>query len=123
MHISPVTHSSIQTVITEHLALPVIFPKFARNRIEINRHTLSIQASENHYCIPQVDNAESYEAVEVGFPDFDFPQWFIDEYAENVSEPQETVYAYVPIDVLVQAIYEVLNKETNYVSNSSLCKW
>lgn len=112
MRISPVTHASIQTVIEEHLANPVIYPKTRRNRIEINEHSLSIQASENHYCTPQIDNAEHYTEVEVGFPYFDFPQWFIDQYAEEPHAPQETVYPYVPVNDLIQALLEVLNKET-----------
>ena len=112
MRISPVTHASIQTVIEEHLANPVIYPKTRRNRIEINEHSLSIQASENHYCTPQIDNAEHYTEVEVGFPSFDFPHWFIAKYAEDTGTPQETVYGYVPIVDLVQALFEVLNKET-----------
>lgn len=113
MRISPVTHTSIQTVIEEHLANPVIYPKTRRNRIEINGYEVSVQASEYHYSKPQTSNAESYEEVEVGYPHFDFPQWFIAKYAEDTDTPQETVYGYVPIVDLVQALFEVLNKETN----------
>ncbi len=112
MRISPVTHASIQTVINEHLAKPVIFPQTIRKRTEINEHSLSIQASQNHYCTPRIDNAESYEEVEVGYPYFDFPQWFIDKYAEDTSTPQDSVYGYVLKDDLVQALFEVLTKET-----------
>lgn len=30
--------------------------------------TMSVQASQFHYCSPRVDLAESYDSVEVGFP-------------------------------------------------------
>ena len=73
---------------------------------------LSIQASEYHYCSPQKD-CEYYYEVEVGFPNFDFSEYFIISYAEDVDAPQDTVYAYVPISELSKEISEKLNSGDN----------
>lgn len=98
----------IRETINNHLAQPVVFPETRRKRVKFNGYDLSIQASEYHYSTPRINNANSYEEVEVGFPKFNFPTWFIEKYAEDPESPQETVYPYVPIDDLVQALYEVL---------------
>ncbi len=100
--------AAIKETITNHLAQPTSINNNRRKALELNNLKLSVQASEYHYCTPSVNNAESYEEVEVGFPMFNFPTWFIEKYAEDPESPQETVYPYVPIDDLVQALYEVL---------------
>lgn len=71
---------------------------------------LSIQASDFHYCTPR-KNCEYYTHVEVGFPNFNFSEAFIGEYAEERDTPQDTVYGYVPIHVLALEISRLLNGE------------
>lgn len=53
--------------------------------------TLSVQASEGHYCIPR-NNDGPYTAVEVGFPDPKPPRSWR-KYADGDS----SVYGYVPV--------------------------
>jgi len=58
--------------------------------------SMSVQASETHYCEPRVDNAKSYTSVEVGYPTRYEPlliEWMeaVDDY-----EATTTVYGYVP---------------------------
>jgi hypothetical protein len=42
-----------------------------------NGSSLSVQASEYHYCSPK-DNTGPYSAVEVGFPEGTIPSWWDD---------------------------------------------
>ena len=37
--------------------------------------SMSVQASETHYCSPREDGAEKYTAVEVGYPNPPEPQF------------------------------------------------
>ena len=55
---------------------------------------MSVQAHEGAYCRPRVDNAERYEAVEVGYPSEQEP--LLMEWAENKKSPTGTVYGWVP---------------------------
>lgn len=73
-------------------------------------HNLSVQASAYHYCIPR-KNADVYEAVEIGFPSFEFSEGFINKYAEDATDPLETVYGYVPIDVLAHELHHFITKQ------------
>jgi hypothetical protein len=61
---------------------------------------VSIQASQTSYCSPR-NNTGPYTHVELGFPTA-FEQLII-SYAEDQSEPTDTVYGYVPAG-LVQAL-------------------
>ena len=70
--------------------------------------TLSIQASDYHYYSPKKD-CDYYYEVEVGFPNFDFSEEFIHRYADDIDNPQDTVYGYVPINILSKEISEKLN--------------
>lgn len=63
---------------------------------------LSVQASEFHYCEPRENRAEKYTQVEVGFPS-QKPE-LIMKYAESPEKPTETVYCYVPIELVEQLI-------------------
>ena len=56
--------------------------------------TMSVQANEDAYCSPRIDNAEHYEAAEVGFPSEHEP--LLMEWAENRNSPTTTVYCWVP---------------------------
>lgn len=65
--------------------------------------SLSVQASEYHYCLPRSNNA-TYTHVEVGFPSEAIPE--ILEYAEDADRPTDTVYAFVPVEIVDQVIME-----------------
>lgn len=62
---------------------------------------VSVQASSRHYCEPKENGAPAYSRVELGFPSSADP--IITPFAENASNPTETVYGYVPAP-LVQAL-------------------
>jgi hypothetical protein len=64
--------------------------------------SLSIQASEYHYCTPRSSFATFYTAWEIGFPSKAIPE--ILEWAEDPEDPTETVYGYVPVDVILDVI-------------------
>lgn len=55
---------------------------------------LSVQASKFHYCEPRENHAPYYTKVEVGFPS-GIPEYIMD-YVEDIENPTNTVYAYVP---------------------------
>jgi hypothetical protein len=63
---------------------------------------ISIQASEYHYCLPRVNGADIYETVELGYPNCE--DILIMEYAEDPDNPTETVYGFVPIEIVNQLI-------------------
>lgn len=63
---------------------------------------ISVQASRTHYCEPAINEAEKYVSVELGFPNIEDP--LIIEYAEEIDNPTETVYAYVPIEIVNELI-------------------
>ena len=62
---------------------------------------VSIQASERHYCTPRKSCAD-YTAVELGFPSV--ADELLTPYAEDSSKPTDTVYGWVPVDVVAQLI-------------------
>ena len=59
---------------------------------------MSVQASETAYCTPRRTNASRYSAVEVGFPSS--REDLLIDYAVDPGSPTETVYAWVPSDVV-----------------------
>lgn len=63
--------------------------------------SLSVQASQGHYCMPRTNIADWYQ-VEVGYPS-EAPTEFI-SYAEDPDTPTGTVYGYVPIELVVAEI-------------------
>lgn len=60
--------------------------------------TISIQAGETLYCAPR-DNGGWWYQMEAGFPSAK-PSSEMMQYAENPDDPTQTVYGYVPIEVL-----------------------
>lgn len=62
---------------------------------------LSIQASRYHYCEPR-NNKGPYTSVEIGFPNKVCPELL--EYAEDINKPIDTVYSYVPIEIVEKII-------------------
>ena len=63
---------------------------------------MSVQANANAYCEPKHDNAEKYEAVEVGYPNA--YEALLASYAEDEENYTDTVYGYVPAQVIVDVI-------------------
>ena len=64
--------------------------------------SLSVQASEFHYCSPR-DNAGPFVEVEVGFPSVKPPRSW-KAYCEDWKRPTGTVYGYVPVALVARFI-------------------
>lgn len=64
--------------------------------------SISVQASRYAYCAPRNDTGP-YTEVECGFPSA-HPGEEMMAYAETPSNPTGTVYAYVPVDVVMRLI-------------------
>ena len=65
--------------------------------------SISVQGSKNHYCQPReylID--KDYESVELGFPSV--ADDLIEEFAENPECPCNTVYGWVPIDIVEKLV-------------------
>lgn len=63
---------------------------------------LSVQASVSHYCSPR-NGVGPWTAVEIGFPSERVEELMA--YADNPDEPTNTVYGWVPVEV-VEAVIE-----------------
>ena len=65
--------------------------------------SLSIQASEYHYCSPRVNKPTGgYDCVEVGFPTRKLQK--LKQYAEQPMRMTKSVFGYVPIKELAEVI-------------------
>ena len=64
---------------------------------------MSVQAGGFLYCSPRVDGASHYDSVEIGFPSERIEE--IMEWAEDAKHPTDTVYGWVPVDI-VDAVIE-----------------
>ena len=64
--------------------------------------SMSVQASETHYCSPREDGAEKYTAVEVGYPNP--PERLLMYLAEDQDAPTMTVYPFVPAQLVALVI-------------------
>ena len=60
--------------------------------------SMAVQASSTHYCEPRSNTASTYELVEVGYPNRMEP--LLREYCEDPTRPCDTVYGYVPVNVV-----------------------
>lgn len=58
---------------------------------------ISVQASNTHYCTPR-NGVGPWVAVEVGFPSERVEEFM--EYAEEPERPTDTVYGWVPVEVV-----------------------
>lgn len=65
-------------------------------------YSISVQASEFHYCSPRLNGLQDYKSVELGYPSAE--DELINEYAEDVFDYTATVYGYVPIEVVEKLI-------------------
>lgn len=60
--------------------------------------SMSVQAGGWMHSSPKIDFADYYFAVEIGFPSQ--VEEFLLEYAEKPDEPTDTVYGYVPVELI-----------------------
>ena len=65
-------------------------------------YSISVQASAFHYCNPRLNGLQDYESVELGYPSAE--DELINEYAEDALDYTDTVYGYVPIEVVEKLI-------------------
>lgn len=81
----------------------IVIPEI-RERITCNDgFSMSVQASYFHYCKPRINLPDgNYEAVEIGFPSE--KEELIMEFAEDDKDPTDTVYGYVPIEIVEKVI-------------------
>jgi len=63
--------------------------------------TVSIQASQMNYCEPR-DDTGPYVSVELGYPSAH--DSLIQPWAEDNERPTETVYGWVPSDIVLELI-------------------
>ena len=77
---------------------------YKRNEVVVcaDGFRMSVQAHDGAYCSPRANDAEKYQAVEVGFPTQEEP--LIMEWAESPDDPTNTVYGWVPVDVVTNVI-------------------
>lgn len=64
--------------------------------------TISVQANSYAYCKPRIDEADEYSEVELGFPNEE--DSLILDYAEDPYVPTETVYGFVPVELVNELI-------------------
>jgi len=64
--------------------------------------SMSVQASTTAYCNPRNDEGPYY-SVEVGFPSY--PLMELREYAEDPNDMENTVYGWVPLELVRKIIY------------------
>ena len=62
---------------------------------------MSVQGSRAHYCDPR-KISPYYNKMEIGYPSQEEP--LLIEYAEQPGLPTDTVYGYVPTDIIDQVI-------------------
>jgi hypothetical protein len=75
--------------------------------------SISIQANQGAYCQPRTNlpSYKDYYEFELGFPNF-VPPDYIMQYAEDSLYPEDTVYGYVPYDLIQRMINELQGGET-----------
>jgi len=62
---------------------------------------MSVQGSQGHYCEPR-ETQDWYSEMEIGFPNKE--EQLILEYAEQKEFPTDTVYGYVPCEIIQKVI-------------------
>ena len=76
--------------------------KFYNRAVFADGFTVSIQANSMVYCSPRSNGEASYSSVELGYPNRKCE--IIADYAEDISNPDGTVYGYVPSFVVLNMI-------------------
>ncbi|QDP63447.1 MAG: hypothetical protein GOVbin703_194 [Prokaryotic dsDNA virus sp.] len=72
--------------------------------------TMSVQASSGNYCEPRENDADRYESVEIGYPSAE--EKLLIPYAEEPETPTDTVYGWVPADI----VRHIIDKHGGIVS-------
>lgn len=72
-----------------------------------DKFSMSVQASEYHYCSPRINKAEKYESVEIGYPTSYEP--LLVPYEDGPDSP---VFGFVPVEV----VREIIKKHGGMVS-------
>ena len=77
---------------------------YKRNEVVIcaDGFRMSVQAHDGAYCSPRLDGAPKYAEVEIGFPSEE--ESLIMPWVEDPEKPTDTVYCYVPVDVVTNVI-------------------
>tara|TARA_R110000751_G_scaffold305649_1_gene422383 strand:- start:620 stop:1264 length:645 start_codon:yes stop_codon:yes gene_type:complete len=65
--------------------------------------TMSVQASERHYCTPLNDTGP-YTEIEIGFPNMLEPLLIPFQDEPTYNAPTESVYCYVPVEIIDEVI-------------------
>ena len=81
-------------------------------RVRTGKYVLSMQGSENHYCVPQVDcnRLGEYAAVEVViFLDDNPVQCPIEKFSERFNTCSGTMAPYMPLNEVQELFEELLN--------------
>jgi hypothetical protein len=63
--------------------------------------TMSVQADDFMYCTP-CDSVGPWSKVEIGFPSERVEKFM--KWAENADTPTETVYGWVPLEVVAEVV-------------------
>ena len=86
----------------------VTFIKYAKNdycfrpRIVCNDgFSMSVQGDNGLYCRPRVTQ-DWYDRMEIGYPSVE--EIDIIEFAEDITNPTDTVYSYVPCELIEKVI-------------------
>lgn len=61
-------------------------------------YSISVQVGSGMYCIPRKYGVEHYDLVELGYPSAE--DSMINDYAEEPYDLCNTVYAYVPVELV-----------------------
>lgn len=64
--------------------------------------TVSVQASEYHYCTPR-GNEGPYTEIEAGFPSVPPPESWL-AFSDGDSDPTQTVYGYMPVALVAEFV-------------------
>ena len=84
--------------------MPKGFGRPALNKMVVCKDgfSMSVQANENAYCEPRLNYQRKYNLVEVGFPSKE--ERLLMPWCEDKGKPTDTVYGYVPADVVTNVI-------------------
>lgn len=81
----------------------VEFGSFTHRLVCHDGFNVSVQASSGHYCEPRQDNEPDYWEFELGYPSEDMGVAF-KEYADNPERLLDTVYGYVPVELVQKLV-------------------
>lgn len=89
---------------------PEMSTQMAKPLVLANGVILSIQASQYHYCYPRqnapIADYDFYTEFELGYPTEELPEEFT-QYAEDADCLTDTIYAYVPKELIASYIESV----------------